>query len=78
MEYTYCTFVYSSATRLLLQLREQFFVELLEVVLRDLVGWPADDQTFVVARARLRDDVEVDMVDLLVRKLAVVLYMVGM
>ena len=49
-------------------------MQLLELILRDLVRRPADDETLLVRRARLRDNVEVDMADLLVGELAVVLH----
>lgn len=41
-------------------------MKLLQIVLGDFVGRPANNETFLVGRAGLGNNVEVNMVDLLV------------
>ena len=55
------------------QLRQEFCVERLQLVHRGLLRGPADDETLIIARSGLRDDVEVNVIHLLVGDAAVVL-----
>ena len=55
------------------EFRDEFLVELLQFVQSRLVGGPTDDKTLSVGGGRLGDDVEVNMVNFLVRNPAVVL-----
>ena len=48
-------------------------MKLLQLVVVSRLGGPADYQALAVGRRGLRDDVEVDVIDLLVRDLTVVL-----
>ena len=58
-----------------LKLCNQLRVQRLQSSVVCRLGRPANDQTLIVGRRRLGNDVEMDMVDLLVRDPAVILCM---
>ena len=56
------------------ELLHKLFVQGLKIVKGGLLRGPANDKTLGVAGRRLGDDVEVDVIDLLMRDLAVILH----